>query len=110
MSLRKWEDLPDFLRTPEIKPYYEVLKKKSGEVWYSREYLILLVLAILLIILSPIILILAIAIKLDSPIRYFTVRSELPSMVAALRSTSLEVCAMVRIRKVLWSQSEMMLV
>lgn len=66
MLLRKWEDLPDFLSIPEIKPYYEVLKKKSGSLVLKRVFDIV-VSAILLIILSPIILILAIAIKLDSP-------------------------------------------
>lgn len=66
MMLRKWENLPDFLRTPEIKPYYDGLKKKSGSLVLKRVFDIV-VSAILLIILSPIILILAIAIKLDSP-------------------------------------------
>lgn len=66
MMLRKWEDLPDFLRTPEIKSYYDLLKKKSGSLVLKRVFDIV-VSAILLIILSPIILILAIAIKLDSP-------------------------------------------
>jgi lipopolysaccharide/colanic/teichoic acid biosynthesis glycosyltransferase len=66
MMLRKWQDLPDFLRTSEIKPYYDVLKKKSGSLVLKRVFDIV-VSAILLIILSPIILILAIAIKVDSP-------------------------------------------
>ena len=66
MMLRKWENLPSFLRTPESKPYYDVLKKKSGSLVLKRVVDIV-VSAILLIILSPIILILAIAIKLDSP-------------------------------------------
>ena len=28
--LRKWDDLPDFMRIDEVQPYWEVLNKKCG--------------------------------------------------------------------------------
>lgn len=29
--LRKWDSLPDFMRNEEVRPYYEILKKKAGK-------------------------------------------------------------------------------
>ena len=29
MILRKWEDLPKEMQTPEVKEYYDILKKES---------------------------------------------------------------------------------
>lgn len=34
--LRKWEDLPDFMKNDEVKPYYEVLKKKRISLVLKR--------------------------------------------------------------------------
>lgn len=66
MILRKWEDLPDQLRTDEVRPYYEALKKKQGSLIVKRLFDIV-VSALMLIVLAPVFLVLAIAIKLDSP-------------------------------------------
>ena len=66
MILLKWEDLPDQLRTEAVRPYYDILKKKQGSLLVKRVFDIV-VSALMLVIISPVFLILAIAIKLDSP-------------------------------------------
>ncbi len=66
MILKKWEDLPEALRTDEVRPYYDLLKKKQSSLVCKRLFDIL-VSACLLLLLSPLFLILAAAIKLDSP-------------------------------------------
>lgn len=66
MLLKRWDDLPDFMRTDEVRPYYDVLKKHRGSLILKRVFDFLVSL-ILLLIIWPILLIIAIAIKLDSP-------------------------------------------
>ena len=66
MILKKWEALPEALRTDGVQPYYEVLQKKQFSLICKRLFDIV-VSAVLLLILLPVFLILAIAIKLDSP-------------------------------------------
>ncbi len=66
MILKKWEDLPDKLRTDAVRPYYDILAKRRGSLLVKRLFDIV-VSALMLLILSPVFLILAIAIKLDSP-------------------------------------------
>lgn len=65
MLLKKWEDLPKEFQTDEVKVYYDLLKKKSVSLFFKRCFDIF-VSAIMLILLSPVFLILAIAIKIDS--------------------------------------------
>lgn len=36
--LRKWEDLPDFMRTPEVRPYWEILWKKRKQLVAKRIF------------------------------------------------------------------------
>lgn len=66
MMLCKWEQLPDFLKTEEVRPYYDILKKKQVSLFFKRVFDIV-VSAIMLVVLSPVFLVLAIAIKMDSP-------------------------------------------
>lgn len=66
MILKKWEELPDFLRTGEVRPYYEILQKKQGSLILKRAFDIVAS-AAMLAVLSPVFGVLAIAIKLDSP-------------------------------------------
>lgn len=66
MILKKWEDLPEQLRTDAVRPYYDVLKKKQGSLIMKRLF-DLVVSALMLLVTSPVFLFLAIAIKLDSP-------------------------------------------
>ena len=75
MVLKKWEDLPDFMRIPEVKPYYEVLEKKKISLFFKRVF-DLVIGIILLVLLSPVFLLLAIAIKIDSkgPVFYRQIR------------------------------------
>lgn len=63
--LRKWEDLPDYMRTEEIRPYYDSLKKKQMSLLLKRCF-DLIVGIIVFIILSPIMIIFSIAIVIDS--------------------------------------------
>lgn len=64
--MKRWENLPDELRTDEVKPYYDILKKHKCGRFFKRLFDIS-VSFFLLFWLSPLFLILAIAIKLDSP-------------------------------------------
>ena len=61
MMLRKWEDLPQEMQTEEVRPYYDLLRKKQGSLLCKRLFDILASL-VLLVLLSPVFLVLAIAI------------------------------------------------
>ena len=63
--LRKWEDLPDFMRNEEVRPYYEVLQKKKVSLALKRA-VDLVGGIILLVVLSIPTAIIAVLIKLDS--------------------------------------------
>lgn len=65
MWLNKWEELPDFMRTKEVRPYYDSLKKKQGQLIFKRIFDIVCSL-LLIVILSPVLLIISIWIKCDS--------------------------------------------
>ncbi|MBQ5929884.1 MAG: sugar transferase, partial [Clostridia bacterium] len=75
MIIKKWEKLPAEFKKEEIRPYYEILRKKKVSLFFKRAFDILVSL-LMLIILSPLFLILAIAIKIDSkgPVFYRQVR------------------------------------
>ena len=75
MRLKKWEDLPEFMQTEEVRKYYDILKKKKVSLFFKRVFDIVCSL-IMLIVLSPMFLVLAIAIKIDSkgPVFYRQVR------------------------------------
>ena len=66
MLLKPWDDLPDFMRTEEVRVYYDVLKKHSLSLALKRIFDFTVSL-ILLVIIWPILLILAVGVKLDSP-------------------------------------------
>lgn len=63
--LRKWEELPDFMKTEAVRPYYDILSKKKKALMVKRVFDIVMA-ASLLILLSPVMLVIAIAVKLDS--------------------------------------------
>ena len=65
MLLKKWEKLPVEMQTEEVKKYYDILKKKQVSLFFKRVFDIV-VSAIMLVLLSPLFLVLAIAIKIDS--------------------------------------------
>ena len=66
MILKKWEDLPENLRTDAVRPYYDLLARRKGSLALKRCFDVV-VSAVMLLLLSPVFLVLAIAIKLDSP-------------------------------------------
>ena len=66
MMVKKWEKLPPEFQTEEVRPYYEILRKKQVSLAAKRVFDVV-VSALMLVLLSPVFLILAIAIKLDSP-------------------------------------------
>lgn len=65
MILKNWEELPKELQTEEVRPYYEVLKKKRLSLILKRIFDIVVSL-VMLIILLPVFILLGIAIKVDS--------------------------------------------
>lgn len=65
MLLRKWDDIPEFMRNDEVKKYYDILIEKRFSLMLKRFFDIIMSL-LLLIVLSPVFLILAIWIKVDS--------------------------------------------
>ncbi len=64
--LRRWEELPDFMKIPEVRPYWEVLNRKRGELFLKRLFDILASVILLIILALPMLLI-AVLIKADSP-------------------------------------------
>ena len=65
MRLLKWEKLPKEMQTEEVRKYYDILKKKQCALFFKRVFDIFVSL-LMLIILSPLFLVLAIMIKIDS--------------------------------------------
>ena len=63
--LRKWEDLPDFMRVPEVRPYWEILDKKRGQLLLKRVF-DLLAASVLSVFLSVPMAVIALLIKKDS--------------------------------------------
>lgn len=63
--LKKWEDLPDFMKNDEVRPYYDSLKRKKISLILKRV-MDLVGGIILLILLAIPMLIIAALIKLDS--------------------------------------------
>ncbi len=63
--LRKWEELPDFMRVPEVRPYWEVLDKKRKQIALKRAF-DFSVGMILLVLLCPPMAVIAVLIKKDS--------------------------------------------
>ena len=66
MRMCKWEELPDSMRTEAVRPYYDYLRTRTMGLFLKRAFDVV-VSAVMLLILSPVFLLLAIVIKLDSP-------------------------------------------
>ena len=64
--LKKWDDLPDFMRVDEVRPYWEILNKRRGQLLLKRIF-DLVVALILLVILAIPIAIIAVMIKIEDP-------------------------------------------
>lgn len=65
MVLKKWEELPVFMQTAEVRPYWESLNKKRGQLALKRAFDIVVALILLILLAIPMIII-AIMIKRDS--------------------------------------------
>ena len=63
--LRRWEELPEFLRCAEVRPYWEALRKKRGQLLVKRALDLLLATVMLVLLLLPMAAIAA-YVKLDS--------------------------------------------
>ncbi|MCR4861346.1 MAG: sugar transferase [Ruminococcus sp.] len=66
MVLRKWEDLPKAMQIEEVREYYDILDKRRFSLKCKRVFDVV-VSTIMLFVLFPVFIVIAIAIKLDSP-------------------------------------------
>ncbi len=65
MLVKKWKKLPPEMQNEAVRPYYERLRKRNFSLFWKRVF-DFIVSTLMLIILSPVFIILAIAIKIDS--------------------------------------------
>lgn len=65
MLIKKWDKLPEQMKNDAVLKYYKSLRKKNFSLFWKRIFDIFTAF-IMLVILSPVFLILAIAIKIDS--------------------------------------------
>lgn len=63
--LREWNQLPEYMQTDAVRPYYDQLKKKEFSLFLKRIFDIVVSL-VLIVLLSPLLLVLSILIVLDS--------------------------------------------
>lgn len=75
MKLRKWDDLPEDMKNDPVRRYYDILQKKKSKLFIKRAFDVVASLC-LIVVLSPVFLITAIAIKIESkgPVMYRQVR------------------------------------
>lgn len=63
--LKRWDDLPDFMKTDEVRPYWEILNKKKGQLLLKRVFDLAASIILLIVLVIPMIVI-AVMIKMDS--------------------------------------------
>ncbi len=75
MILKKWEELPEEMKTAEVRKYYDILCRKRFSLFLKRVFDVV-VSGIMLVVLLPLFAVLAIAIKIDSrgPVFYRQIR------------------------------------
>ena len=66
LFFRKWEELPEFMRIPEVRPYWEVLNRKKTQLILKRVVDIVLSLLMIVLLSVPMIVV-AVLIRVDSP-------------------------------------------
>lgn len=64
--MKNWNELPDYMQIDEVKPYYELLKKRGLSIFFKRLFDIVMSLILILLLAIPM-LIIAILIIMDSP-------------------------------------------
>lgn len=62
--LRRWDDLPDFMKTPEIRPYWEIIWKRRSGLVLKRIFDVVMAIILLIILAIPM-LIIAVMIKVE---------------------------------------------
>lgn len=69
--LRKWEELPDFMRIDEVRPYWEILYRKRRQLALKRMFDVVMSLILTVLLFVPMIII-AVKVKRESrgPIFY----------------------------------------
>ncbi len=65
MLIKKWNKLPPEMQNDAVRPYYEKLRKRNFSLFWKRIFDVL-VSTLMLLILLPLFLVLALAIKIDS--------------------------------------------
>ncbi len=63
--LTSWEKLPECMRTPEVRPYYDILKRRRFSLLIKRAFDLVAALALLLLLAIPM-MIIAVWIRADS--------------------------------------------
>ena len=63
--LKRWDDLPEFMRSPEVRPYWETLDHKRFQLLIKRMFDFFAAFVLLVILAIPM-LVIALWIKLDS--------------------------------------------
>ena len=63
--LKNWNELPEYMRTDEVRPYYDLLQRKKLSLFFKRVFDIVISL-IMIILCSPILLFISILIVKDS--------------------------------------------
>lgn len=66
MILKKWEELPEMMRCPEVRKYYNILTKHKFEILCKRIFDVIVAFILLIILAFPMIVI-SIMIAMDSP-------------------------------------------
>lgn len=66
MILRKWEDIPSFMRCEEVRPYYDILCRKRFQLILKQGFDLIAAFVMVLVLAIPM-MIVAIIIKIDSP-------------------------------------------
>ena len=64
--LKSWEELPAFMRTDDVRPYWDILQKKKGQLVLKRAFDLTAALALTAMAAVPMAAI-AVRIKQDSP-------------------------------------------
>ena len=75
MRLKPWDDLPEYMKNDKVREYYDILAEKRASLVLKRVFDVVVSLC-LLVLLSPLFAVTAVAIKLESkgPVMYRQVR------------------------------------
>lgn len=65
LLILKWEEIPEFMRVPEVRPYWEILVKKKWQIYLKRSCDFALALVLIILLAVPM-LIIAIIVRKDS--------------------------------------------